>query len=353
MLLFLPPLAVALHSFAIPALRGAAPRTRLVVASALDNGTLTVGDALAGSLTRQLTRLPDDEQIARAERNIDALLAASTVELDALQADFDRALRASADNTTRALQQGLLRTEKVYRVTLNRTADALDAALVPSRAGVRVELDALLAEQAARSERKRREIAAAGVGRSSTWRDTAALARARAQPRHPVVRVCEASSLILGMLMLLATADLASSHAWHTPPRAAHARFTPPRRTGDYRVVPLVDAPTDTMAHASPSPSSPASSLAASAPHRAAELHAPWWRLTRATMAVWLVSLGAVIGLSGSEPSCALALGLEPATDTGGGTDAVAAGGSAPTRRPSPGVVRFEYDWAKDAWREV
>ena len=64
------------------------PRARVVASAA--NDTLTVGDALAGSLRRNIADLPEHEHLARAERTLDAMLVSGSAELDALQREFDR-----------------------------------------------------------------------------------------------------------------------------------------------------------------------------------------------------------------------------------------------------------------------
>ena len=95
------------------------------------NDTLTVGDVLAGSLQRQIQRLPNDEQAARAERALDAMMAASAAELDALRNELDADLQRAARNTTLTLSVELRRVEERYEGVLNRTASALDARRPP------------------------------------------------------------------------------------------------------------------------------------------------------------------------------------------------------------------------------
>ena len=97
------------------------------------------------------------------ELAINSMLDASTAELDQLQLDLARKLFKKESEVTDALQKNLTATVRLYLTTLNKTAVKLDAALAPSREGVRFELNKALAEQAAREEAKRRAIAASSL----------------------------------------------------------------------------------------------------------------------------------------------------------------------------------------------
>ena len=181
-----------------------APQLRAPSIVARGNETLTVGDALAGSLQKALRDLPAEQQKLRAELAINSMLDASTAELDQLQLDLARKLFKKESEVTDALQKNLTATVRLYLTTLNKTAVKLDAALAPSREGVRFELNKALAEQAAREEAKRRALAASG-GLRLSWRDERALAEYKAQEKkHPIVMVCEASALCISLLIVLA-----------------------------------------------------------------------------------------------------------------------------------------------------
>ena len=196
-----------------------------------------MGDALAGSLQKALRDLPAEQQKLRAELAINSMLDASTAELDQLQLDLARKLFKKESEVTDALQKNLTATVRLYLTTLNKTAVKLDAALAPSREGVRFELNKALAEQAAREEAKRRAIAASG-GLRLSWRDERALAEYKAQEKkHPIVMVCEASALCISLLIVLALGDAASGrHELTNPMKGAEVRrvtLQKPRRTTD------------------------------------------------------------------------------------------------------------------------
>lgn len=317
---------------------------------ASDNATLTVGDALIGSLSRQISKLPDSEQAARASRTLDAMIDASKSEIDEVKKDLLRDLRATEVNTSSSLRDQLTITETVFLRSFNRTAVALDDALAPSRRAVRAELDTALSEAAARREAKRKAISRLGLKGSSTWRDEQALARFSAKPTHPIVRVCEASALAMSVLLVLAAGDVASSQRRMDSPPRAHVHMRAPRLTGEYtEVYKTADAPSaddteeawaEVVAAAAAPSGSPATTLddsAGSAPARAAH----WWAAMRWTLLAYLMSLGAIMVRAGlGDEWAVLALGIAP-EEGGDGTPG--------TMRK---LVNWEYDWENDRWRE-
>ena len=163
--LLLTPVSGLLLTLRVPQLRPLpVPSRAHVRAAAADN--LTVGDALIGSLTRQISQLPEYEHLDRADRTLDAVLDASKSELEQIKWDLLRDLRATELNTTRALREQLTITQSIYVKTFNETVVAIDEVLAPSRKAVRTDLDRLLAEQMARRAAKRRGSDSIGVGRS-------------------------------------------------------------------------------------------------------------------------------------------------------------------------------------------
>jgi len=110
------------------------PRARVVASAA--NDTLTVGDALAGSLRRNIADLPEHEHLARAERTLDAMLVSGSAELDALQREFDRDLAQTSDSLDQVLTSGLQRVAATYNETFDYAAAELDTVFASTRDGV-------------------------------------------------------------------------------------------------------------------------------------------------------------------------------------------------------------------------
>ena len=115
-----------------------APRTGPICLSV--NETLTMGDALLGSLNRQLNSLDKDEQAERDSRNLDSIMAAGTAELDAIKDSLDRDLHWAGLNTSLALAHSMRLTGKMTDQVFTHTEAALESVLVPSRESVRSEL---------------------------------------------------------------------------------------------------------------------------------------------------------------------------------------------------------------------
>mmetsp|Transcript_515 Transcript_515/g.1761 ORF Transcript_515/g.1761 Transcript_515/m.1761 type:complete len:298 (-) Transcript_515:28-921(-) len=185
------------------------PRARVVASAA--NDTLTVGDALAGSLRRNIADLPEHEHLARAERTLDAMLVSGSAELDALQREFDRDLAQTSDSLDQELTSGLQRVAATYNETFDYAAAELDTVFASTRDGVRRDLASLVeaaAEHKARTRPPRRRRAFRHL-----WRSSRRALRSGA-PKHPVVLVSEVSAVALSLLLLAAAADAASaSHA--------------------------------------------------------------------------------------------------------------------------------------------
>ena len=316
----------------------------------LANDTLTVGDVLAGSLSRQITALPDDQHIARAERALDAMTAASAAELDALQESLTNDLQRAAQNTSLSLRVALRQMDSQYVSKFNRTEAVLEKALAPSREQMRAELVALQSARRARDDERRREIARLGVGRSATWRDEAALRRFEAAPKHPIARLCEASALTLSLMLMVVVADFATArHQLTDTVGVASVRLQAPHRTAERRTLIEADEqsplflPMHSTAVAAPQTAGRA------APTACAEY---WWRAMRSALAVYVVSLGYIVLRSGTDEWAAMALGVLPSSDGDGGEPGHEDAGGGRGRVAS-GHRRFEYDWEHNRWREV
>jgi hypothetical protein len=352
------------------------PRSRPVVAVNIggnrpwerqpsSSGNFTIGDALLGSLSRQLDEMPERDHLKRAERTLDAMLDSSFAEIDALKDGLDRDLHWAALNTTIKLQAGMRRTEAFYESAFAATEAALDEVIAPTRESVRRELQRHQDEHEAVQEARRRRALngrANGFARCATWRS---LPRAAERPKHPVVLVCEACSVVLSLMLLLGAADLASAqHRVAAPPRIASVQMRSPQRTFEY--TDDVDAATAAVFRAQEDAASASVSVAsfysalvaaaaesAEAPAAAGAPVAPhagsWWAAARGVFFVWLVSFGVILLNAGNEEWAALALGISPCRTEGGAGGAAgktsAAGGT--------GFIRWEYDWERDAWREV
>ena len=348
-----------------------APQLRAPSIVARGNETLTVGDALAGSLQKALRDLPAEQQKLRAELAINSMLDASTAELDQLQLDLARKLFKKESEVTDALQKNLTATVRLYLTTLNKTAVKLDAALAPSREGVRFELNKALAEQAAREEAKRRAIAASG-GLRLSWRDERALAEYKAQEKkHPIVMVCEASALCISLLIVLALGDAASGrHELTNPMKGAEVRrvtLQKPRRTTDALVekgvesFPPVEEELDVndlkdivgWDELKTAAKTPASAASAAAPVQEAgkgQWHDRWVTTLRCSLAVYLTSLATILARSGTDDWAARAIGIKPVSEMEGDNGEWPGGNG---RRPPTGFVQWVYDWERDTWREA
>ena len=334
--LLLTPVSGLLLTLRVPQLRPLpVPSRAHVRAAAADN--LTVGDALIGSLTRQISQLPEYEHLDRADRTLDAVLDASKSELEQIKWDLLRDLRATELNTTRALREQLTITQSIYVKTFNETVVAIDEVLAPSRKAVRTDLDRLLAEQMARRAAKRRGADSIGVGRSRR-EAREALERFSAKPVHPIVRLCEASALTMSLLLMLAAGDLVSSqHHITSPPQIAHVSLdlspltaeNDPTDAPEY--MPAPEAWAEVVA-AAKAPKAPATGT----PEGAPTLAEPWWRAMRWALLVYLSSFAGIIARAGCGDEWAvLALGMTP-SDGKGGKD----------------LIRWVYDWDRDMWRK-
>jgi len=208
-------------------------------------------------------------------------------------------------------------------------------------------------EEAARLEAKQRAAARRrGFKRSFTWRDTSggALSRAARRPTHPVVRVCEASSLILSLMLLLAFGDFASAIASGNF-ASAHAALPPPQLEAPSARQLEMPSGFDAMDFTSPAPaifpalsrSSPEAHRPMSAEHTRLPTSRPrlnWWEAMHVPLTVYLASLGVIVLRSNTDEWAALAIGIEPDSDD-------------PRDIPRLGYVRFEYDWERDEWRQA
>ena len=249
--------------------------------------------------------------------------------------------------------------ELLHSRTLDQTADALEAVLAPTRSSVQAELHRHLEEQAARSRAKERSRTnQAGFRRASTWRHATAEAVATAAAeKHPVVVLCEASSLAISLMLLLLVGDVASSrHALMPRPHIASAPLKLPSRADVIERQPspspseemvglheaLADMKlADALRAADAAATTPAAAAAPST-FRAATATAAtlglWWPTMRGLLAVWFLSFGTILLRCGSDEWAARALGIEPCDDDGGG-------GGGP-------IVRYEYDWERGVWQE-
>jgi hypothetical protein len=307
----------------------------------VENGTLTVGDALAGSLSRSLQRLPDKDQAERAERTLDAMLAAGSAELDSISEDLDRELSGSAANVTRVsflsgescftiaesrarsipIRRTSVCAEVQYLKDINEKAKKIDSYLRPSRDATRRYLAELLAAQEAQREAQRRtEARLSGFGRAASWRGTAPPSRSGAATPPPlVVRVCEASALAISLLLLAGAADLLSSS---TPPQLATVRLQQPRRTADYTNLAAgysssgsdgsLGSSLDEVLFGEPEGGGPSTfePPAVRRPAPSAEAvasRALWWQAMRTALFVYLASLGVILVRSNTDEWAALA----------------------------------------------
>lgn len=337
------------------------PRNVALSMSLAHNGTagLTMGDVLLGSIQRSIEELPDSEHVARAERTLDALLSSTSSELDAIQANLDRQLHAHAQNTSLALGASLREVEELHLRTLNQTADTLEAMLAPTRSSVQAELQRHVEEQAAASRaRERRRANQAGFRRASTWRHHVTAAATAAPPagKHPVVMLCEASSLALSLMLLLLVGDVASSrHAIMPRPHIVSAPLRLPSRADVIEREPppspsedmgfrealadmkLADALREDAAGAEATTPAPTPAPTPRPATATAALLGLWWPTMRGLLAVWFFSFGTILLRSGSDEWAARALGIEPCdNDIGGGGY----------------IVRYEYDWERGVWQE-
>ena len=321
--------------------------------SALDN--LTVGDALVGNLNRRIAKLSEDEQIDRASRTLDALLTGGSAELEALGNSFDRELH----NTTSQLQTSMQQSKEIYVTMLNKTALKLDDLLAPGRDRTRALSLDLLKDLEAKQEAKRRKAASlAGFRRSMTWRaGKPTVPTSDDGPKHPAVVVSEASALVLSLMICLVMGDAASkTHYFTAAPKIASVRMQPPRLTSDYSRG-HTDTDSDMEQEAPwnfPAAEAPkASSTVATVEEnglRTTSLCTSWWRAMRGVVGIYFFSLGFII-LNAHEDWASRALGIEPC-DSASGADRDGAAASPAAPRRSAGVVRWEYDWERDAWVE-
>lgn len=281
----------------------------------------------------------------RAEGALDSVLETSSEELASIKEKFGRDLYAAACSTLHSLHMGMEQTEQVYLTTLNETAMTLDSALAPTRDAVRAELEWHRGEQAARQAAKQRAAARRqGFKRAFSWRDTTARSRAASKPKHPVVRVCEVSSLIVSLLLMLAIGDIStSSLAAHSlPSPAAHSLdildTRPPQRVQRVERTLLEGTQPPAPAVHRPAKSLEWDSLQrARLPRRA---RTNWWLAMQGPLAVYLATLGVIVMRSSTDEWAALAIGIEP---------------DDPESRlqSRSGYVRFEYDWEREEWRQV
>jgi hypothetical protein len=351
-----------------------------------EDQNLTMGDALIGSLRRAVGELPDEEKDAmRADWKLNGMLEASEEELDALLLNLDRDLHRAAHNTAKALQLGLAESDAFFSAVLNSTALRLYAALTPSRDALRETLAESLHDLAARKEAKRRKAASLkGFARASSWRTGTSVPLAE-MPKHPVVLLSEASALMLSLMLLLVAGDMATArHTLTTPPHIASVRMQAPRLTTEYSKVSsalddgltgfsaselkaslVTAAKTSTSTNGALMPrttrsSGSSSARGLSAAHLSASkedagasyVRAHWWSAMRGVFAVYLATL-AIILSNGSEEWAAKALGIDAIDDDAG--DSLADGANRPLRattKATSGMVRWEYDWEREAWVE-
>lgn len=333
------------------------PRFAAAVAS-IANDTLTVGDVLAGSISRQIDELPKEEQQWRAEWMLDALLESSSSELSALERDLTRDLRSAEADTLGKLRDAGLRNGELFDKAFNHSESALASWLSPTREAVRADLTRHLAEDEERRDRERRQRnALSGFARSSSWRDTTALARSLAQPKHPVVRLAETTALTLSLMMMISFGDFATAthRITRPPPRVARVRMHKPRRTAEPPPERVIVAPAASPVERQARPREPASRQlpwdgAASA--HSLDAREGFWAATRTVAMVWAASFASIVLRSGSDEWAAIALGLEPCDSVGLlGANATGTGGTASATTRT--TISYSYDWQRDAWREV
>eukprot|EP00316_Scyphosphaera_apsteinii_P021231 CAMPEP_0119316336 /NCGR_PEP_ID=MMETSP1333-20130426/39418_1 /TAXON_ID=418940 /ORGANISM="Scyphosphaera apsteinii, Strain RCC1455" /LENGTH=363 /DNA_ID=CAMNT_0007321953 /DNA_START=31 /DNA_END=1122 /DNA_ORIENTATION=- len=342
---------LALMSLVAPLPAPLRSRVRQIHASL--NDTLTVGDVLVGSLHSSISQLSKAEQAARAQRNLDALLTASSAEIDAIANDLVRDLQDIALNTSAHLHQSTLATEAAW----NYVESKLDAAMAPTRDGVRAELKWHLEVQSSISMTRRRERARRrDFKRTSSWRDASALTRSAGKPKHPVVMVCEGSAIILTLMMFLVFTDFASSaHYLTSPPHIARVTLQHPRHTAELNAPTQLPMPDPAVSppllfspptRGAPVPTESRPSTPAAKIHNSAR--ATWWRVMRWVLTVYFSSLGIIVlrSASGAEDWAALAIGSEPCSSAP--RTSTAESGNA----GSGGLVRYKYDWERDEWRE-
>jgi hypothetical protein len=330
---------------------------------------LTMGDALLGSLRRNMGELPEAEKDAvRADWKLSGLLEASADELEALREHLDRDLHRAAQNTAKALGIGLAESAAFYSSVLNSTAIRLDSALAPSRDGARAALAASLDDLEARKEAKRRKAASLkGFARASSWRTGTSVPLAE-MPKHPVVVLSEASALVLSLMLLLVAGDMATArHTLTTPPHIASVRMQAPRLTTEYSRVSseeglfspselkaslVAAASTSTSTNGAFVPRTARAATAAQSSVSKEDVRAHWWAAMRGVFTVYVSTLAIIIS-NGSEEWAAKALGIDAVDDEEAGTRADGANGR-PLRatKTTPGIVHWEYDWEREAWVE-
>ena len=319
-------------------------------ASLGDNETFTIGDVLAGSISREMDRLPPEEQVERADRSLEALLASSEGEFAALERDLQRKLGAAELRTTAELQRGRQLMEATVDEAFDVAEMELNSCLRSTRQSVSDALQRLRVEEAARLEsERRRRSSLSGFARSSSWRDTDALARSAARPKHPVVLVAEASALTLSVMIMLVFYDFATGQHLVTRP--------PPHRIVRMQVQSPQRTTSSTTSTSAPTPSPPstrsyyaeeAAHAPDSRPYAAAALpRAGFWTALRAVAMVLAASFGTIMLRSGTDDWAATALGLEPCD-----SDALGTSSNDKNSTARSSAVRYTFDWDRNVWRE-
>ena len=329
---------------------------------------LTIGDVLLSVASQQLAALPEEEQLDRTGRTIDAMLADSSAQLDAVSKVFDLELDRVADNATRVLRQEMLRTEGEFNAKFNATVAAIDTVFAPTRASVQAELSRHREEQAAklRAKRLERENHRAFAGtRNVLTRTRPAVVPSPSAPKHPVVATCEAAAAVFSVMLLIAAADFSSSrHQLTSPAHIASTRLLRPQRTAMYARPRAECAGWGPECHAPEHVATVPSSTDSDGPVSVAQTRSvregagwwpqlgarEWWTAMRSDLMLWFVSFSVIVLRSGTDEWAARALGLEPIGADAPGVE-WRANASAPASPAA--LVRWEYDWARDVWREV
>ena len=273
------------------------------------DASLTMGDLMEQYLQRRLESadLGRTKLIWQTEWALDEKLAAGALELDTLRNQFEAGLERIRQNTTRHLTALMQQSESSFLKRYGRTAAALDQILQPTRDAVRADLQRAQREDEARL-RQRALGRANSRGYARTRNAMAASGWSRTGKRvtqrtHPVLVTNDASALIISILLLLVVADVASGKL-----------------------------------------------LGGFAEHfalgwgRGHEVAAQcWWLLFGVDLTAYLVSSGIILANAGKEEWATIALGSSADQRE---AEFAAAG-------PSPGFVRWQYDWESDKWRQI
>lgn len=182
-------------------------RARPVVAEAVADGNLTIGDLLAEVVARQQQKMPAEDQLRLAEANLDAMVDGASAELADYFDDYSEELYATEQNISTALRgtldvESAASAERINNATLKMRRGLIE----PNRRRIQRELS-LLREREEELKQQREAETSYGarsrlVGRDAWW-------EARLDKGGSSVRNLELSASFLGLLLFLGAIDLA------------------------------------------------------------------------------------------------------------------------------------------------